>query len=295
MNLLVFLQALLEERSVTRAAQRVGITQSAMSHALGRLRELFSDPLLVRSSRRMVMTPRAEELAGPLREALGQLEAAIVTAPTFDPASATGLFSIACEDYVSSLLVPRLVRRLSVDAPGIDIDIQSRGRELSEQLEGGQVDIAIAVFFEPSSAMRQRLLFQENFACVVRRDHPVVRKRLTLKRYTELPHLLVGSGERGTGAVDVGLARIGEKRRVAARTPTFLSAPLIVAETDLLLTIPKRLAERFAAIYDLQVFKPPLVLADFQYHSRWHERWQNDDRHRWLRRVVSEESDAVGC
>lgn len=293
LNLLISLQALLEEQSVTRAALRTGLTQSAMSHALARLRDHFDDPLLVRSARQMLRTPRAEELAGPLRAALSQLQEAIGDRSPFEPAVATGELRIACEDYITSLLVPRLVRRLSVEAPAINIDIRSRGPETNAQLESGNVDIAIGVFRSAEGATRQRSLFRENFACVVRKGHPVINKRLTLKRYSDLPHILVGDGPRSMGAVDVALERIGKSRRVAARVNTFLSAPAIVAETDLILTIPKRLAARFAAVYDLQLFDPPVEILDFRYHCRWHERWHNDSRHRWLRSVIVEESDAL--
>ena len=293
LNLLLSLDALLGERSVTLAARRVGLTQSAMSHALGRLRKLFGDPLLIRGAKQMLLTPRAEALAQPLREALSSLESAIGNRAAFTPRGATGVFAIACEDYISSLLVPSMVRRLSAEAPKLALDIQARAPDTSDKLESGEVDIAIGVFRGPASGMRQRLLFSENFACVVRRDHPVINKRLTLKRYVELPHILVGDGPRGRGAVDAALERVGETRRVAARVATFLSAPLIVAETDLVLTIPARLAQRFARLYDLQVFAPPVVIADFKYHCRWHERWQNDPRHQWLRQVVAAESDQL--
>ncbi len=293
LNLLLSLHALLDERSVTLAARRVGLTQSAMSHALARLRELFGDPLLVRSSKQMLLTPRAEGLLAPLADALARLEGAISENVSFDPGQADGVFSIACEDYISSLLVPRLLRRISREAPAMDIDVQARDMQTSARLAKGSVDIAIGVFRGPSGAMRQRLLFSENFACVVRRDHPEIRKRLTLKRYVELPHLLVGDGPRGRGAVDVALERAGKERRVAVRVGTFLSAPLIVAETDLILTIPKRLATRFARVYDLQLFDPPIAIADFKYHCRWHERWQHDGRHQWLRQLVADESDKL--
>ncbi len=293
LNLLVSLQALLEEQSVTRAAKRTGVTQSAMSHALARLRSHFEDPLLIRSANQMLLTPRSEQLVEPLRNALENLARAIDAPKPFDAEAASGVLGIACEDYVTSLLVPNLVHRLSVEAPKMDISIRSRTESTAEHLESGEIDIAIGVFRGSAPNMQQRLLFRENFACVVRRGHPHINKRLTVKRYVELPHILVGDGPKGMGAVDAALARVGETRRVAARVSTFLSAPLIVAETDLILTIPKRLAVRFAKIYDLQLFAPPVRVRDFSYRCRWHERWQNDERHRWLRKLISAESDAL--
>ncbi|MCP4500420.1 MAG: LysR family transcriptional regulator [Deltaproteobacteria bacterium] len=293
LNLIVSLDALLQERNVTRAAQRVGISQSAMSHGLARLRTLFDDPILVRSGRKMVLTPRAEQLVSPLAEALQNLAGALQTQRPFVPLETTGVVSIACGDYISSLLVPSLVRRLSREAPHLDMDLAPMGHTLHERLESGEVTLAIGVLRGRASGLRRRLLFTENFASVVRQGHPSISKRLTLKKFCETPHILVGTGIRGEGAVDAELAKIDKSRRVAVRTATFLSAPLIVAETDLILTIPLRLAHRFAKVFALQVYKPPVVLAGFQCHSQWHERWQNDARHRWFRRLVAEESDKI--
>lgn len=287
LNLLRPLYALLEEQSVTRAADQVGLSQSAMSHALGRLREVFGDPLLVRSSRTMVRTPRGEALREPVREAMRSLEVVFQGGPAFRPDQASGHVTVACEDYVSSLFAPGWITRLAEEAPAVDIDIQGRNASTQQSLESGEVDVAIGVFFGNEAGLRQRKLFNENFACLVRAGHPGIGKRLTLNQYVRHPHILVGTSGRGVGAVDVALAELGKRRRVAARVGTFLSAPLIVAETDLILTVPRRLAERFVDVYGLALFAPPLELRDFTYSMRWHERWHADPRHRWLRSLLA--------
>lgn len=287
LNLLPVLDALLEERHVTRAARRLGLSQPAASRALGRLRGLLDDPLLVRGHAGLVLTPRAESLRAPLAQLLEQLAGLVSEPSAFDPATARGTLRIVCEDYISTVLLPRVLQALWQAAPGLDLDVESRPADLRGQLEAGAVDLAIGVFSEPAAGFQRQALFGERFACVVRRDHPQVRRRLTLARYAALPHALIGTGERGDGPVDRALAREGLKRRVALRLPHFLAAPLIVAGSDLVLTMPARLAQQMVALAPLRLLPPPVELASFRFAQLWHERRQNDTAHAWFRALVA--------
>ncbi|KYF55496.1 LysR family transcriptional regulator [Sorangium cellulosum] len=288
LNLLVVFDALLAEGSVTRAAARVGLSQSAMSHALGRLRALIDDPVLVRTPRGMIPTPRAQELAGPIREALAQIEATVARSPRFDPATARRSFSVATVDYVELILLPRLVQKLFADAPFVDLVARPYDSDLWGSMETGKVDLAIGMFpAVPAGFYRQRLL-EEHYTCVVRRDHPVVRSKLTLKMYTSLPHALISPRGDGGGRVDEVLAEQGLSRRVALQIPHFLVAAHIVAQTDLVLTVPARIAQVFADMEALRVMKPPVELGGFSLDQVWHERQAKDPAHMWLRGIFAE-------
>ncbi|WP_437780964.1 LysR family transcriptional regulator [Sorangium sp. So ce1097] len=288
LNLLVVFDALLAEGSVTRAAARVGLSQSAMSHALGRLRALIDDPVLVRTPRGMIPTPRAQELAGPIREALAQIEATVARSPRFDPATARRSFSVATVDYVELILLPRLVQKLFADAPFVDLVARPYDSDMWGSMETGKVDLAIGMFPSmPAGFYRQRLL-EEHYMCVVRRNHPVVRSKLTLKMYTSLPHALISPRGDGGGRVDEVLAEQGLSRRVALQIPHFLVAAHIVAQTDLVLTVPARIAQVFADMEALRVMKPPLELGGFSLDQVWHERQAKDPAHMWLRGIFAE-------
>ena len=288
LNLLPVLDALLRERHVTRAARRVGLSQSAMSHALRRLREVLDDPILVRSGRTMVLTERAERLEAPLREALDALQTALGAEEAFDPATASRRFHLAAEDLASVLFLPGLLRRSRQDAPAIDFDVMPQhGAALFAGLEDKSIDLSIGVHRELPAFLRQQRLLVEDFVCVVRRGHPRIRKRLTLKQYAELPHALIGVGDRGPTRVGTALAARGLERRVALRVGSFVAAPLIVAETDLVLTLPRRLAERVVEMAPLAIHEAPIELEPFAFSAIWHERRQREPAHRYLRSMVA--------
>jgi DNA-binding transcriptional LysR family regulator len=291
LNLLVQLDALLTEGHVTRAAQRAGLTQSAMSRALGRLRELLGDPILVRTGRGMLLTARARALAAPLRRALGELQAVVLERPTFDPTTSTRTFTVASSDLAEALLLPALHARLAAIAPGVDIAAVTVGRDAGTLLEHEAIDVAVDPRRATSApAIVWRALFHEDFLCVLRRGHPVLRKKggLTLARFLELPQVLVAPGGSPGSLLDDALARLGQRRRVALRVPSFLVAPLVVAESDLVATLPARLARRMARSLPLALRPSPVELAGFDLHVAWHERFRHDAGHAWFRRVLAE-------
>jgi DNA-binding transcriptional LysR family regulator len=285
LNLVLALDALLAERHVTRAAERLGITQSAASHALARLRDLLGDPLLVRGSRgTMLPTPRAAELAPAVHRVLDDL-AVVLRGQVFEPATATHTFRIGCGDYVELVLLPRLVARLAQLAPGIDVWVHSVGDWGDEELAAGKVDLVIA---PPRRATRpagsyEKVLFEETFTCVMREGHPLAGARMTLPRYATATHVMVAPRGTPGSIVDDALARVDRSRRVAVAVPHFLVVPFIVASTDLVATLPTRVAAMLAGPVGLVRTPPPIEIAPFQLAMAWHERMQADVRHRWLR------------
>ncbi len=291
LNLLVVLRALLAERSVTRAARLVGLSQPATSHALARLRDVLGDPLFVRSGRELALTPRAEALREPLDAALGELERALDGPRPFDPGSSRRTFTIGTSDYILFVLMPALLARLARSAPGIDLRIRSEigHRNVAEWLSSGEIDLAITVIGPTRRpGVHVEPLFSDEFACLVRRDHPRVKKRLTLDTFAELPHAFVAPrGTRG-GAVDDALRALGRERRVALLLPNFLVAPHVVARSDLVVTLGARIAKSFAEHLPLRVLPPPLVLPGFEMSLAWHEKMDADAGHTWMRRQIVE-------
>jgi len=284
LNLLVALAALIEEANVTRAAARVGVTQSAMSHSLRELRALLGDQLLVRGPRGMLLTPRAEALRGPLRRGLGELERVVAGKVGWSPATEARVFRIGAGDYLSVRLVPPLLERLGREAPGVDLDVRAADLPRSAALlESGELDVLTGLGTGDLPGLRRRALISDRFACLVRAGHPQLRGRLDLDLYCRLPHVLISPRGDSGSVVDSALEQLGRRRRVALRVPYFLVAPLVVARSDMILTAPAHLARELAAHYPLQLLPAPLELPGFTLHLIWHERFDDDPAHRWLR------------
>lgn len=294
LNLLVSLDALLSERNVTRAAKRLGVTQSAMSHSLRRLRDMFDDQLLVSGRGGMTLTPRAERLAAPLHEELRDLERVVRDEARFEPATEQRSFRIATTDFIGMLVIPTLLEILEDEAPGVDLVFCPHQHErISWLLETGEVSLALSVVPDELSTIRCKKLFNETFACLARKDHPDVRGELTLDQYLALPHALISPRSEGQGVVDRKLEELGESRRVALRVPSFAMAPMVIASTNLILTAPRRLVTMLANHLDLQVLEPPIALPSFSVMSTWHERFDQDPAHQWLREVVERATRGV--
>jgi DNA-binding transcriptional LysR family regulator len=289
LNLVLALDALLAERHVTRAAARLGVSQSAASHALARLRDVLGDPLLVRGPRgAMQPTPRALVLAPLLGRALADVAAALRRPEPFAPATARRTFHLGAGDYAELVLLPELAARLAKTAPGIDLFIRTVPDDIPTAIATGELDAVIAPVRPRDVAgpgTYQRLLFEETFVCAVRSGHPATHRRLTLERYCSLDHLLIAP--RGTygGFVEDSLAALRKQRRVALAVPHFLIVPHVVASTDLIVTIASRIAATFADTHRLATLRPPaeLALEGFSMHLIWHERAHADDAQRWLR------------
>lgn len=309
LNLLVAFDALARERNVTRAAARTGVTQSAMSHALGRLRDMLGDPLLVRGRGGMMLTPRAEALVVPLRAGLTSLGRALAEPPVFDPATARRAFRLASPDLFDVLAIPSMLERVRREAPGVDVIVAPLvERGLLEKLEAGELDVAIvpsvdgvgegAPMAAPAGLLQCRL-FRDRFLCLLRADHPVLKVRsngrtkrraapLSLQDFAQLSHVLVSPSGEGPGFVDQLLAAQGLRRRVALRIPHFYSALAIVARSDLVITAPNALGYLAPAELGVVAVECPLALPRHSVNLVWHERYSKDAGHTWLRQVLIE-------
>jgi DNA-binding transcriptional LysR family regulator len=294
LNLLFVLEALIAERSVTRAARRLEVTQSAASHALSRLRELLGDPILVRQGNDMTVTPRASALAEPLREVMDRVQGIVHGSAPFDPAKAQRSFTIRSSDYTELVLLPRVVARVRREAPGVDLRMRGAIDDAHAGLRDGTVDIVIGPMTDSPPGLLCQPLLEDGFVCVVRAGHPVVATGLSLEEYVALPHLLISPRGRTQAHVDEALSRRGLKRRVAVIVPHFLTAPFMLAESDLVLTLASRIARMSEAIVPVRVLPTPIDIGGFTFHQIWHERHQADAGHRWLRAVVREVAEGLG-
>lgn len=282
LNLLVVLEALLLEQHVTRAARRVHMSQPAVSRALARLREQFGDDLLVRVGQSMRPTSRGESLLRPLSQWLdGARE--LVAPPRFDPSTATGVIRMAAPDIVTYMLMPALLSHFATEAPGFNIEIVQWSALWHEQLFSGEVDLTFGQARGREPGLHSQLLIRNHWACVLRREHPALTEPWTLDTYAQLPHLLIGFTSHGGGHVDEALAAAGRQRRVMLRMPYVTLSPLIIAESDLVLTTARWLAEKLAQSNGLTIREPPVALDPVDIPMVWHERTHRDPRQRWIR------------
>lgn len=290
LNLLVALDALLRERSVTRAAAQVGLSQPAMSRALARLRDLFDDPILVRSGHSMVPTPRALAAVAPLGSTLEAIRRTLDPAGDFDPSTAQRAFVLSAQDTTQAVVLPRLLERIGQAAPGVEVSTGPLrfNHEAFAQLASGERHLAIGRFQSPPDGIRRALLYHDRIVCLVRKGHPRVRGRLTMKRYLAESHLAAESFtpiERPF-TVESLLSERGLTRRVACTVENLAMAPFVVARTDLICSAPGETIAPFAAGLGVRILAPPFEAPEFDLHLAWHERNDRDDGHAWLRETV---------
>jgi LysR family nod box-dependent transcriptional activator len=286
LNLLVAFDALLSERSVTRAAQRVGLSQPGMSNALGRLRRLLNDPLLVRQGATLVPTARAEALVAPVHEALELIRGALDAPLRFDPATDRRSFRLSCSDYSVLMLIGPLVRALAAEAPAVVVEVVPRLADAPRALANGDVDLVI----EPPEIMgdadlESLRLWDDHWACCVWEGNTHVGKRMTLERYTALGHLIYSMGGAGQPVAlpDLHLGRLGIPRRIEVSVESFLLAPFLLQGTDLVTLIPKRAEAFLRRIGDIRVLESPIDLPGLVETLWWHSRSTTDPAHAWLR------------
>jgi DNA-binding transcriptional LysR family regulator len=293
LNLLVVFDALMAERHVTRAGERIGLSQPAVSAALNRLRHLLKDELFIRRADGMQPTRRAQELAVPLRQALTQIQTALEP-QSFDPAQAQRLFKLATNDFAASILLPSLGAKLSRDAPGLDLRVIMADDTLAlSLLDQDAVDLAIGPFEQVGPPFqRQHLLEPAGFLCVMRRGHPLAG-HLTLENFAATPQLLISRTGDPTGFVDAILAEVGLQRRVAFTVPSFLLAPIVLAQTNYIAVLPRRLVELVQPLADLVAYEPPFPQRQFPLALLWHQRLNPDQGHRWLRTLLAEVAAAI--
>lgn len=284
LNLLVVLEAIYSQGGITRAAEVLNLSQPAVSHALGRLRELFDDPLFIRAGHSMVPTPLTRSLIEPLRNSLRSMEAMLNESKRFDPATAHKRFTIGCRDVLESTILPSLMCDLERHAPGLEVAaVHFNRREAVADLFSGRLDAVVDVILPTSRDIRQLPVMREELAVVVRNGHPVAEEELTLDSYLAQRHVLVTSRRVGQGVVDVELARRGLHRQVSLRCQHYYAAWRVVRETDLLLTMPGRLASFIETDPDYQVLPLPLDISPQEVFLYWHENMHSDPANRWLR------------
>jgi LysR family transcriptional regulator, mexEF-oprN operon transcriptional activator len=298
LNLLVALDVLLAERSVTRAAARIGIGQSAMSHNLARLRELFGDELLTRGPVGMQPTPRALALADPVRIALAQIETLVSPEQAFDPASAERVFRIGLPDSVEVLVGPALLAYVCEHAQGIRFRFYAaEGQGLLDDLDADRLDLGIGVGAFAGGQMhhKQRLLSTDTYLVMFNAEKVHLKPPISLEDYVRLSHVLTSLRRGERGVVDEALERLGLSRKIALVTPRFVAVPFLVAGAAVVTTMHARLARYFAEKLGLSLSPPPVELPELKSWLLWHASYDTDPAHIWLRdtiiRVAAEERD----
>ena len=286
-NLLVALEALLGEVNVGRAARRMGVSASAMSHTLARLRELLGDPLLVRTGQRMSLTPRGRALLPAVKDGVAAFATAIAAPPELDLAGERRTITIASVDYAQSMLLPELVARLAREAPGIDLVIKPFADGSMRELVSGELELVLCMQ-RSSTGLKSRRIHEEAFVSCVRSGHPILGERLTVKRFAALDHVLISPRGRVMGAVDEALRARGLRRQVKVVVSTFMAAALLVAKSDLVLTCATRSAAQAEKWLDLQVLRPPLSIPTARLGMYWHDRQDADPLSSWLRERITE-------
>lgn len=287
LNLLKLFDALLKERHVTRAGQRLGLSQPAASRGLGRLRHLFNDQLVIRASHGLELTPRAMELSEPVARLLEDARS-IVSPAVFEPGDATGRFTLATADHMAAVLLPGLLTKLDQLAPGVDLDIPQSLGDNVDLIIRGDADFAVGLYHQLPARLYQRTLYEEDLVCLMRCHHPVVTRSLTLEHFIALKHISVIITGQGKSALDEALASQGMSRRVAVRLPHFLAAAALVARSDMILSLPRRLACQIAETVAVDIHELPLALKPFTPSIIWHGRRHNDPAHQWLRQLIVE-------
>lgn len=286
LNLLRVFDAVLREGGVTPAASLLGLTQPAVSNALARLRKLFGDALFVRTPAGMEPTPFARELAEPVRQALALLESALAHGPGFDPASASRAFRFYMSDVGQIEFLPPLVERVQREAPGVRLEAVALDvDDIGAALAAGGLDLAVGFLPGLGPPVRRRFLFRDPYVCLMRADHPI--RSLTRKTFLQASHALV-TYRGGHRVIEEALERAGLARNVALRVPHFTVVPMVLERTDLILTLPARVARVFERRGAFKSLPPPLAIPPAEVAVHWHERFEADPGNRWLRERVVE-------
>lgn len=292
LNLLPIAIALYEERGVNKTATRLGMSQPAVSAALARLRKAFDDPLFVRTAHGMEPTPRAHALITPARDVVSRVERDVLSGLAFDPATANTTFTFALSDVGEMVFLPRILERLQSLAPLASVRSVALGpSELRGALEKGEVDLAVGYFpdLETTNFFQQRL-FTHHFCCLLRADHPIVSKRLSIKQFLGLGHVAVHAAGRSQEIFERFLVRNRIRPKVVLVTPHFMSLPPIIGKSDLCATVPHAIGMFFAGtLTNIKTVLPPFIHAPhIVLKQHWHRKAHHDPRNQWLRRLISE-------
>ena len=294
LNLLRVFDAIFQTRSVTIAASNLHLTQPAVSKQLNRLREVLADPLFVRTNDGMSPTPRAEAIAGPIRQALSEVRNTIERQLGFSPATAERTFRIFMSDLGQMVLLPRVLERISREAPSVNIHTVQvpPARMRSVALESGDVDLAVGYFEEFEGSIHCQVLFEEHYVGMVRASHPTIRDSLTFEQFLQAPQLVYHPSGGGHSSqenfVDKAFWAAGVERRVAVHVAHTMGITSIVSSTDLLVVVPHRLARACADRIDVTILELPIEIPNFHIAQYWHERFHTDPGNQWLRGLFAQ-------
>lgn len=288
LNLLRVFVAVLQTRSVTEAAARLDLSQSAVSNALARLRRACDDELFIRTPDGMTPTPYGERIAGPVSAALASVAESLAERDRFEPARARRTFTVRMSDIGEIVFVPALLAALGREAPGVSLRVVSLSEgDTGEALARGEVDLAIGFLPDLQAGWYQQRLFEQRYVCLTRREHPLAGRALSRRAFERAEHLVVESPGSGHRIVDDALAALGVERRVRLRIPDFLGAVMLVARSDFVLTAPLKLARAAAETLPLAWSPHPLALPSFAIHQYWHPRVHRDPGHQWMRGTIA--------
>lgn len=292
LNLLIALDALLQEKNVTRAAERLYLSQPAMSAALQKLREHFNDPLLVRAGREMSLTPRGLSLIEPVREALLRVQATLGTQATFDVATVTRSFNVVITDHVVPRVMPRVLARIMHEAPGVTCQVEELTDTALSQLEYGDVDLCLLIddprvfgLQDYPDTLRTTVLAPLRWVCAVWKDHPSIGDELTEEQFASSPHLLARPPGNRTQALDMARQLSSAPLDVRASMPGYMELPFMLVGTPLIATLPETVAKQFTTLLPIKFFAPPRPHPDSREILLWHKRNESDAGHAWLRSV----------
>lgn len=304
LNLLVYLDVLLRELNVTRAAEQLGITQPALSNGLKRLRQLFNDPLLIRSSEGMKPTERALDLQPKVREILAQTQYLLEPKQEFKPLSSNRVYRIMVSDYAEATLIPALIKHIRSEAPNIILDLLTPSDVSFQDMEQGRIDMAINRFNEIPQSFHQVTLWRDSFCCLVNSDNPVARS-FNLKSYLNAQHIWVSKTGMGVGVgvnpeksgglgwIDQALERIGSKRRISIFTRHYQMPGLLAQNNDLVATLPSKIARMQAENPKLKTLDPPFYIPEFELKMAWSPLLHPNAGHQWLRRLINYTAEQI--
>ena len=289
LNLLVLMQQMFKARSVSRVAEQLGLSQPAVSNALARLRKLLGDPLFVRTPAGMLPTPLAQQFAAPLAQALATLHAALNQRAAFAPAHSERLFTIGMTDIGEIYFLPTLMDALARAAPGVALStVRNTAVNLKEEMEAGHVDLAIGLLPQLKGGFFQRRLFMQRYVCLFRKGHALDKRRVSLREFSAAEHVVVVSPGTGHGKVDEVLERAGIRRTVRLTVPHFVAVGHILRTTDMVATVPERLAQALVEPFGLAYARHPAAVPQIAIKVFWHAKVHKDPASQWLRTLVFE-------
>jgi DNA-binding transcriptional LysR family regulator len=287
LNLLVVFNQLLAERRVSKVAENLGLSQPAVSNALARLRKLMDDELFLRTTKGMEPTPFAEQLSEPVAYALGMIHSAVNQRTSFDPATARRAFTIGMTDIGEIYFLPTLMEELARVSPGVTMStVRNTAVNLRDEMEAGHVNLAMGLLPQLKAGFFQRRLFKQRYVCMFRKGHRLDKRKISLAEFSSADHVVVVSAGTGHGKVDELLERSGIARNVRLTVPHFVAVGHILHHTDMVATVPERLALALAGPFELAYVSHPATLPEIAINLFWHAKYHKDPANEWLRALV---------